>query len=291
MASWLRGPAVAFLLRAAVSRTANARLLLRRTWKVSPGVASAVGGLLPGDPEDCDWCEFCSAPKPRRAYHCRSCGVCILRRDHHCPSVDTCIGICNHGWFMLLLATQVGACVYYVWLFQRSEPQQSAGMVRGWARRAAANGLAAVALMDALYVGRLLIWQMAYLWHDITTIEHLRIAASAIASPTTGSHDARQQEGSHLWGLRRIALERTQLQTLPAFPSTASSDVPIEGGKKCLALVRTYATDVASLLAFVCKVSWEFARDPRDACARLVASFATALWVLHFSCRRRPRPV
>ena len=112
--------------------------------------------------------------------------------------------------------------------------------------------------------------------------------------PATSVQRARgawQQEGSHLWSLRRIALERTQLHALPAFPSTASPDVPIEGGKKLLALVWTYATDIASLLAFVCKVLWEFARDPRDACARLVASFAAARGVLHFSCRRRPRPV
>lgn len=247
------------------------------TWKTAPGVHQS-----PVTADDCEqkrWCEFCDAPKPWRTYHCRICNVCVFRRDHHCDSVDNCVGLGNHGFFVLLLALQVVACWYYMWLFHHQSsvtvhPPSSSLYVFGWARRVITTVLYGVALCDVLYVGRLLIWQVAYLCHDITTLEHLRVAASARAS------------ASEAPGLRDVARNMVaEMKTLPALPPPASGQ-PVNGAGKLLLLLQTYKDDTIALLRFLLWQSAVSIANPRDTRGRLLSSIRVVCRVLLFRCKR-----
>eukprot|EP01127_Copromyxa_protea_P016706 TRINITY_DN5007_c0_g1_i1.p1 TRINITY_DN5007_c0_g1~~TRINITY_DN5007_c0_g1_i1.p1 ORF type:complete len:319 (-),score=55.11 TRINITY_DN5007_c0_g1_i1:59-1015(-) len=49
------------------------------------------------------WCNFCLAPKPPRAHHCKICQRCILNMDHHCFFTGNCVGYKNQKHFILFL--------------------------------------------------------------------------------------------------------------------------------------------------------------------------------------------
>jgi hypothetical protein len=211
--------------------------------------------------------------------------VCVFRRDHHCESVDNCIGVGNHGAFVLLLALQVLASSYYMWLFHQQthltlQPGEPTGLhVFGWARRVVTICLYGLALSDVLYVGRLLVWQIAYLLHDVTTLEHLRVEASH--SATTG---ASASEGPSLRDVARTIME---LKAVPALPP-AGAGQPAEGAAKLLLLLKSYRDDMSGLLRFLCRASLASIAHPCDACARLLPSLRVAGGVLLFGCRRTP---
>ena len=209
--------------------------------------------------------------------------MCVFRRDHHCESVHNCIGIGNHGAFVLLLALQVLASSYYMWLFHQQthltlEPPEPGLHVFGWARRVVAICLYALALSDFLYVGRLLVWQIAYLLHDVTTLEHLRVEASNSAT------NASTSEGPNLRDVARTIME---LKAVPALPPDGPGQ-PVEGAAKLVMLLKCYRDDMSGLLRFLCRVSLASVAHPCDACARLLPSLRAAGAVLFFGCRRTP---
>ena len=257
---------------------------MHRTWRTTPGIATGARATGLADCEDGAWCEFCAAPKPQRTYHCRICNACVYRRDHHCDSLDNCIGIGNHGIFVLLLTLQVFASSYYMWLYHQSNhltlrPSSSGLHVFGWARQILAACLYGLALSDVVYVGRLLIWQWAYLYHDVTTLEHLRVVAAARSATNAGEPTSERP------GLREVYNTLMELKSLPALPPPSSQ--PAEGGAKLLLLVKAYGDDIIGLLGFLRRASLSSIRKgPCDVCTRLRTSTGVACGVLFFGCKR-----
>jgi hypothetical protein len=209
--------------------------------------------------------------------------VCVYRRDHHCDSVDNCVGIGNHGVFVLLLTLQVLASSYYIWLYHHSnrltlQPSYSGLHVFGWARRVIAVCLYTLALSDVVYVGRLLVWQWAYLYHDVTTLEHLRVVAAARAEHRP------DEPTSEILDLHYVSRTLMELNSLPTLPPATSR--PAEGGAKLLLLLNAYREDIFGLLGFLRRASLSSMVNPCDACARLRSSMRVACGVLLFGCKR-----
>lgn len=198
--------------------------------------------------------------------------------------MDNCIGIGNHGIFVLLLTLQVFASSYYMWLYHQSNhltlrPSSSGLHVFGWARQILAACLYGLALSDVVYVGRLLIWQWAYLYHDVTTLEHLRVVAAARSATNAGEPTSERP------GLREVYNTLMELKSLPALPPPSSQ--PAEGGAKLLLLVKAYGDDIIGLLGFLRRASLSSIRKgPCDVCTRLRTSTGVACGVLFFGCKR-----
>lgn len=53
--------------------------------------------------ENCNVCNVCKQPKPKRTHHCSVCKVCVHRLDHHCVWVNNCVGALNQKYFILFL--------------------------------------------------------------------------------------------------------------------------------------------------------------------------------------------
>ena len=133
----------------------NASFVL--TWKTPSG------SLPRADAENAEsCCEFCQLSRPAggRSSHCASCDVCVLRRDHHCPSVGTCVGLGNHGWFVLMLASQIAVCGHYLLLLARyasaGDAEPSSLSMSVWLELLVWL-LGLIALLDFSYVLRLLV--------------------------------------------------------------------------------------------------------------------------------------
>jgi len=52
------------------------------------------------------WCHRCASYKPPRAHHDSVTNRCIVKMDHYCPWTNNAIGVRNHKFFILFIASR-----------------------------------------------------------------------------------------------------------------------------------------------------------------------------------------
>lgn len=112
------------------------------------------------------------------------------------------------------------------------------------------------------------VWQIVYIGHDLTTIEHLRIAAS----------DGPDEQ----LDLRSIARRRSHLIRLPKFPKIEGSKQPATTPTVMKMLATTYCSD----LCWLCYWLWRELWRPGKAAA-LRGAFSNLCFVLTYCCRKQ----
>eukprot|EP00731_Ephydatia_muelleri_P005664 Em0002g1840a len=78
-------------------------LILKNFYQALHGPGSLPRGWKPGNPEDCQflqYCKICEGYKAPRSHHCHQCERCSMKMDHHCPWINNCVGHENHASFL-----------------------------------------------------------------------------------------------------------------------------------------------------------------------------------------------
>lgn len=67
-----------------------------------------------GKESEQSYCTLCTSIKSIHSKHCIRCDRCTLQFDHHCKWVNNCIGVKNYKFFIALIGTAEGFCIFFV---------------------------------------------------------------------------------------------------------------------------------------------------------------------------------
>ncbi|TPP64615.1 Palmitoyltransferase [Fasciola gigantica] len=120
------------------------------------------------------FCDICFLIKPDRTHHCSSCEKCVPKMDHHCPWINNCVGYHNQKYFLLFLFHAICYCIlcflstlgFFIYFVHNQIDFDLNGMHVFF--------LFVISLVFAIALFALLLFQLALLFGNSSTLEHFR---------------------------------------------------------------------------------------------------------------------